>query len=232
MADEYIDYWEIGEYTDHFVARSRDLVGAHKLVDIEALRVEVGNRAARVKEELTRAGIERSRKRSGSGDVESFAVEGRREVERFWNFLGSLDEEIAHDRAAFFAGDKLGTLSTLKPADVKSKVIAVLHGFAAPLNKALPDHVKWRKKLEAVRDELTTALEGRGGAHSSAIKSTAQLVTAREQFLVTYNGVAKPLVRGLLAQLGRKEEYELFFGDLLANESATKAPTAAPPPPA
>jgi hypothetical protein len=52
----------------------------------------------------------------------------------------------------------------------------------------------------------------------------------REEFLNVYNGVAKPLVRGLLASLGKSAEYEHSFRDLQLNEEGrpTKTPPAPP----
>ena len=51
----------------------------------------------------------------------------------------------------------------------------------------------------------------------------------REEFLSVYNGVAKPLVRGL-ASLGKNTEYEHSFRDLQVNEEgrSTKTPPAPP----
>lgn len=65
----------------------------------------------------------------------------------------------------------------------------------------------------------------------AASKTTAGLSEAREEFLTLYNGVAKRLIQGVLIELGRKDEYELFFKDLLVNESgSTKKPAAEAPP--
>lgn len=46
---------------------------------------------------------------------------------------------------------------------------------------------------------------------------------ARESFLHVYNKVAKKLIAGLLADLGREREYELFFTDLTVNEGGSPA---------
>lgn len=232
MADEYIDYWEIGEYTDHFVARAEALVGASKLVDVALLRTEVRARAERVAAELKRAGITRSKKRGGSGDVEAATARGRKVIDRFWNHLGSLDdEEVRFDLAAFFPGEKLGALAALKPADVKAKLSSVLHGFAVPDNAKLSEHASWKKKITSALEDLVAALEGRLDAHGDVSQANTQLITARAEFLAYYNGVAKPLLRGLLNSVGRGAEYEQFFGDLLVNETGSRAP-AQPAPPA
>jgi len=35
--------------------------------------------------------------------------------------VGSLDDDVVFDKEAFFPGDKLGALSNLKPADLRSR---------------------------------------------------------------------------------------------------------------
>lgn len=231
MADEYIDYWEIGEYTDHFVKRAEALVKASRLVDVAVLRSEVQARADRVAAELKRAGVTRARKRGGAGDVETAAKNGRRAIEKFWNHLGSIDDEVRFDLAAFFAGGKLGALAALKPSDVKARLTSVLNGFAVPDNAKLPEHAAWKTKLQAAFNHLVAALDGKLDAHGDVLQASAELVAARADFLAYYNGVAKPLLRGLLNSLGRGAEYEQFFGDLLVNETSPRTPAQSDPPP-
>jgi hypothetical protein len=231
MADDYIDYWEVGEYAAHFLNASKQLVGASKLVDMEEVRTLVQHGADRVAVELQKTGIQRSARRRGGGTVEEANDAARKDVEKFHNYLNSLDDDLPLDRAAFFPGDKLGPISTFKPADMKAKLDEVLRGFAVPSHHGLPDRNKWKKRLEAARDGLADAIAGKSGARGASVQATTQLVQGREEFLGVYNGVAKPLVRGLLAHLGRKDEYNQFFADLLVNESGAATPgTPAPAP--
>ena len=80
---------------------------------------------------------------------------------------------------------------------------------------------------------LSIAITGKGDASADAFVATAELIAARKNFLHVYNRVAKPIVRGVLAHLGREDEFPLFFKDLTVNEGgsstpAQNAPTATP----
>lgn len=227
MADDYIDYLEVGEYGGHFVEEAQKLVGASKLVDVEELRTLIGNAVEKVAVELEAAGVKRSDMRTSRGSVETATEAARKEIDRFYSFLGSLDDDVKVDKAAFFPGNKLGALAALKPADLKGKLDDLARGFSAPANAALPDRAKWEQKLTGARDALGGALVGKGGARGLSIKSTAGLIAAREGFLKAYNGVAKRLIQGLLASLGREGEMKLFFSDLVVHESGkARAPSA------
>jgi hypothetical protein len=229
MSDKYINTFESVDYAEHFLAEALKLVGLSELVDIDQLRQAITLSKERVEAELTRAGITRSSRRIGRGSVGGVATAGRRTVRQFFRYLGTLDVPL--DLAAFFPGERLGSLSALKPADVKIKIDEVLKGFDAEIHAALPDRAKWKQRLEDARQQLADALEGHEGARSDSVRRTASLVTARENFLTTYNGVAKPLIRGLLTALGRKDEMHLFFKDLQVidtrppSEDADETPT-------
>lgn len=227
MPDSYIDYLEVGEYGGGFVKASEPLVGASALVDVAALRTKVADAVAKVDGELEKVGIRRGDLRTGRSGAGEAAEVGRKEIERFWHHLHTLDDGASADIEAFFPGNKLGALAALKPADVRSRLGEVLRGFAAPGNASLPDRPKWEQKLTAAHDALDAALGGKGTARAGAIQGTAGLIAAREEFLRVYNRVAKPVVRGLLAELGREGELRLFFPDLTANERSRKPSDAA-----
>jgi len=167
-----------------------------------------------VADELKKQGITRSDVHGGRKDVAALAEGLRKEIKRFHKHLGALDDGVKIDGTAFFAGGKLGKITTLKPADLVAKASKVLDGFDAAANAALPDGAKWKGKLTTARDALGAAVSGKGTAATQSIQRTAALVKAHEAFLATYNGVAKRLVYGLLVHLGRKSEYRLFFKDL------------------
>lgn len=218
MAREYFDSMECGEYADHFLTEGKKLVGLSKLVDVELLLALVGGAAAVVDGELAKQGIKRSEVRTGRADLEAQASAGRKELKRFFKHLGTLDDDVVVDRQAFFPGAREGNLSRLKPADVQKKIKRALEGFAAPANAALPDKAKWQSRLEKARDGLAKALDQKTSVVGMKIVQTAELSAARKSFLATYNGVAKPVVRGLLKQLGRERELKRFFKDLTVNE--------------
>jgi hypothetical protein len=118
----------------------------------------------------------------------------------------------------------LGNVSELKPADVKSRIAALLKGFDTTANKAVASVFgTWKQDLAAAHAALDTAVAGKGDAHGTSITGTAALVAARGSFLHVYNKVAKKLMAGLLADLGRESEYELFFKDLTVNEDGSPA---------
>jgi hypothetical protein len=218
MADLYIDLMECGEYADHLLTEGKKLVGLSKVVDVEALLTYVGGAAAVVDGELAKQGIKRSDVRTSRTDVEAQTEAGRKEIKRFYKHLGTLDDDVVVDRHAFFEGGKMGDVAKLKPADVQKKIKRALEGFAAPANAALPDKAKWQGRLEKARDALGTALDQKTSSVGTKIVQTAELQAARESFLVAYNNVAKPVVRGLLAQLGRERELKRYFKDLTVSE--------------
>lgn len=89
---------------------------------------------------------------------------------------------------------------------------------------ALPDGAKWKTRLEDAQSALVAALSGKGSSTGMTIQGTAALVSARQGFLVAYNGVAKKLIGGVLTSLGRKDDLRLYFKDLQVNESGRAKP--------
>lgn len=214
MADRYIDYFEVSQYGSYFVTEAAALVGASELVNIAALQQRVAAAVEAVVVELEKIGIRRSDLRIGQADVDAAVPAVRKELERFYNFLGGLEDEVKIDRESFFPGDRLGNLASLKPADLLARTDEVLRGFQAPDNAGVPERDKRKAKLESVRKTLADALGSSSANTHRVISATAGLAAARERFLGLYNGVAKPLVRAMLADLGRADEYTRFFFDL------------------
>jgi hypothetical protein len=217
MADRYIDYFEVSEYGSYFVTETAALVGASELVNIALLRERVAAAVEAVVVELEKIGIRRSDLPVGRDDLVTATPAVRKELERFYNFLGGLEDDVKIDRNAFFPGGELGNLVSLKPNDLLGSIDEVLGGFALPANAHLPECDKRKAKLESVRKALADALGTRSPAIHRTISATASLAAARERFLGLYNGVAKPLVRAILADLGRADEYLHFFLDLQVN---------------
>ncbi|TKD12163.1 hypothetical protein [Polyangium fumosum] len=229
MADTYIDYLECLEYGDFFLNEVQKLAGASALVDIVKLHDHVAGAMIGVAAELEKQGIKRSTVRVDRKEVEARSLALRKDVEKFYHYLGSLDEDVAHDADAFFPGGNQGSLAALKPADLAQKAGEILRGFSANANKDLPEAAKWRARIEGTQGALVGALAGKGTSSGHAIQGTTALVAARETFLVAYNGVAKRIVLGLLVSLGRKDELKLFFKDLQVNESRPSKAEADPP---
>jgi len=215
--DTHIDYFEVGEYGDHFVSESKKLDNETTLVNVPALRARVAAAVAAVHSELEKADITRSALRKGRDETSASSVVLRKEIEKFYSYLGSLDDDVAFDKEAFFPGDKLGNLSQLKPADLRSRADDILRGFNVTANTQLPNAATWKTKLEKARDAAASAVQGKGSSNTASIIGTAGLIAARERFLKIY-GVAKRLVRGALIDLERENEYRLFFADLQVNE--------------
>lgn len=226
MSDSYIDDFEVDEYGSHFVSTATVLIGASPLVNMQALIDLIALKTAAVRIELEKAGIKRSALRGGRGDTSAEVKKGRAEISKFWNFVNSLDEDVPVDKEAFFKGAKQGSISKLKAADLLAKLNQALQGFAADVNKNLPGGSAWQAKIGVARDTLATALAATGGAQGESRGATAALRTARDEFVEAYNNVAKKLVFGLLASLGRKNEYESFFKDLQVNEGKSKVKAA------
>ena len=122
----------------------------------------------------------------------------------------------------------MGDLGHLKPADLEAKAADVLRGFNTTKNKTITSLADWKTEIEAGRQTLANAISGKGSASGNAFVATAALIDARKNFLHAYNKVAKNIVRGLLAQLGRENEFHLFFKDLTVNEGGNTPPPAAP----
>lgn len=232
MADRYIDYWEVGEYGAYFVEHAEPLVDASPLVDVEHMRSMVAAAVAKVDSELERAGMQRSELRFGRGDSKTASTAACKVLRRFFHYLHSVDDTVEVDVDEFFAGGKLGELGRLKPADLKTRLDDTLRGFAVARNSALPEGETWKQELTAARDNLNAALASKGSARQQTRQGSRDLIDARLAFLDVYNGVAKPLIRGLLRSLGREHEYKLYFADLQTNEGTRPLTAAAPAEPA
>ena len=227
MADDYIDYLECLEYGEAFTSEVPKLAGASNLVDIAALTTYVTTAMQSVATELEKQGIKRSGVRIDRKEVELKTAAMRKALEKFYHYVGSLDDDAGADIEAFFEGGNLGSLAALKPADVAQRAADVIRGFAA--NTSLPDGAKWKTRLEDAQSALVGALAGKGSSTGTTIQGTAALVAARQGFLVAYNGVAKKLIGGVLTSLGRKDELRLYFKDLQVNESSRAKPADEPP---
>jgi hypothetical protein len=230
MADDNIDYLECLDYGDHFIKEVDELNGKSKLVDVGELKTYVASTVADVAIELEKQGIKRSGVRIDRKDVAAKTGALRKQLEKFHNHLGSLDDDQGYDIDAFFKGGNLGTISALKPADLGLYAGEVIRGFAADANKNLPDASKWKTRLEDAKSALGSAIADKSTSSGITIQGTVALVAARQAFLVAYNGVAKRLVQGILIQLDRKDELKLFFKDLQVNEDSTPVPAPAQAP--
>lgn len=236
MADRYIDYLEVGEYGDHFVSQSQKLDGLSPLVDVPALRQKVQAAIDATDAELGNIGVHRGALRTDRDAAALAASEGKDMIQRFYYTLLGLPKSSGADVEAFFPGRLLGELAGLKPDDVKGRLNTLLKGFDTQANQAAAAALgSWKQDLQAGRDQLAAALAGKGGSQGTSITGTAALNTAREAFLRVYNKVAKKLVAGLLADLGREEELKLFFKDLAVQEGGkakkSSTDTGAQPPP-
>lgn len=231
MADDYIDYLECLEYGEFFISEVRKLARASNLVDVDAIAAYVGSAMQSMATELEKQGVNRSGVRIDRRDVEVKTVAMRKALEKFYHYLGSLDDDADLDIAAFFEGGNMGTLAALKPADVAQRANEVIRGFAS--NTSVPDGARWRTRLEEAQSALVGALSGKGSSTGTSIQGTAALVAARQNFLLAYNGVAKKIIGGVLASLGQKDELRLYFKDLQVNESSRPKNTPEQPlPPA
>jgi hypothetical protein len=222
MADRYIDYAEVSEYGRFFVREVRVLVGASPLVDMEALAQRVLAAVEAVEAEVYRAQMHGSGFRVQRGDSQSATRRLRDQLRRFHYHLKTLPSG-GFDFDAFFANGKLDGVHRLKPADLVARADYALTGFTVPANSALPGAQQWQATLQDARDALAAATSGRQHARNDALIASTDMVAARERFLELYNGVAKPLVRGVLRDLGRADEYRRFFRDLQVNESGRPA---------
>lgn len=228
--DRYIDAFEVSEYGSYFYEQSTRLVKTSNLVDVEALRNALQEKQRAVEREREAAGLVRSGLRQNQQGAGETFTQLRDELTRFYNYLGSVDPgECKVDVAAVFPGGTLGGLGQMKPADLKAHADRVLGGFALPAHQSLPNREKWQTRLTKARDGLASALSSKNEQQNTKLESTGKLGAAREEFLSVYNAVAKPLVRGLLASLGKGAEYEHYFRDLQVNEEGRPTKTAPAP---
>lgn len=221
MPDTYIDYFEVDEYGGHFIEESKKLIGLDPIVNIVELSAYLAGVIEKVKRERKAAGLTKT-----TDSNTNAADKLRGNLSRFFNRLHSFDEEITVDISAFFQGGVLGNISQLKDSDVKAKTEKVLLGFEADRNKKFPDREDWLEKLTRGRDALDEEIKIKTAKRNEVATTTAALSSAREEFLTAYNGVAKPIIRGLLKKLGRSEEFNLFFKDMQVNEGPRAAKTA------
>jgi hypothetical protein len=235
MTDRYIDYFEVSEYGNNFCQQAVTLVGASDLCAVDKVIARVLGAVLAVEAERDKAGMKRSALRTGRGDTAAAEEQLRGQIRRFYHHLHSLPETVVFDFEAFFPGKQLNDLTHLKSADLQGRAADVLRGFNAEINKPVADFASWRKDLEAAHAALAEALGGKGGAVTNAVVATSALIKARSRFLEVYNGVAKPMIRGVLNDLGRGDQMRLFFKDLAVNEGGRKgggAEEEAPTPPA
>ena len=226
MADDYIDYFEIAEYTDHFVTTGKPLIGTSKVVDVAALIELLAGKAEVVEGLLEKQGVKRGGNRADKATVAKAMSALQSEIRKLHSYLGSLDEDEPFDFNAFFPGQNLGPISQLKPADLLQYTNAILRAFDAPANASFAGKDARKTKLESAAGALSDAIGGKDTGRLASILGTAELVAARKDWLDHY-GAAKRVVSGLLGILGRKDELRLFFKDLQVNEAS--APGEAPP---
>lgn len=220
MADDYIDYLECREYGNHFCNEAKNLIGASALGDIGALITHLQSHIGAVTTELGKQGIEKSGTRVNRQEAEAKSSALRAQITKFHHYLSSLDDNIPFDMEAFFKKGMLGDIAKQKPADLIEKAAQILRGFEAPGNSALPEADKWKTKLQAAEDQLSTATLGKSTHSGQHIRATKELIAARQAFLKAYNRVAKPIVRAVLVSLEREHEMPLYFKDLAVNEEA------------
>jgi len=216
--DTYIDYNEVSEYGRPLVSALALLVGLSEFVDAAKLAAFISSKVDAVETELQKARNDRSELRGERNDTAETDEAVRDTVTRFYHHLRSLPKSTNVDFNAFFPGNIMGDLSSMKPADLERKAADTLRGFDTDKNKTITSLATWKVELEDTRSALADALAGKGDATGKAFVATAALTDARKSFLHAYNKVAKPIVRGLLNQLGRGNELPLFFKDLAVNE--------------
>jgi hypothetical protein len=216
MADTYFDDDEVSEYGEFLYSESKKLEGRSEIFHIAKLRELLRSALDVFQKERTAA--------AGTLDVvrkdATTATEETRDVlTRFYSFLGSLKKGSA-DVGSFFKGGKLGDLQRLKPADVQTKLETVMLGFETKDNQSFKDREDWKKELTTALSDLKLSLETKDSKRTDATRNTALKTAAYDYFLIIYNQVAKPAIAGILAELSRSDEYDLFFKDRQVKESS------------
>lgn len=225
MPDRHIDIHEVSEYGRYFADTSVDLVGASALVDMQLLRQRV---LAVVEEAERHAGTieaKRSTVRGGRGNTGVASARMASNVRRFRHHVLAQPEDAGIDPAAFFPGGYV-TPAKRKPADLLVQGRGVLAGFEAPGNGNLPNATEWKATFEVSCQALAEALAGKHGAAHVATKGTAEQAESRRKFLAVYNGMAKRLVRVVLQDIGRPQDFRRYFLDLQVNEGGPGVPEA------
>jgi hypothetical protein len=218
MPDRHINYGEISEYGKQFIDQLPTVAGQSELVDVAKLGALVSSAMLAVETELQKTTDDRSDLRGDRTETVDASAALRDNVSRFYYHLRSLPKTTDFDFDALFPGQTLGDLGHLKPADLVSKAADVLRGFDTPKNKNVAAFASWKTDITTTCQTLSDAISGKSKTSGKAFVATAALVDKRKNFLHAYNKVAKPIIRGLLAQLNRENEYELFFKDLSVNE--------------
>jgi hypothetical protein len=222
--DTYIDNHEGVLYGRYFHRHSEPLVGASNVFNVGVLREIVLLRAENLHTAMTVADSPRSVVRTGRTEVDVASDEVLDRLRRFYYFLQSLPDSANVDVGAFFANRRLGNLSQQKPEDMMSRAETVLRGFTTPSSARVPNGVVWQTEIVDARTALADALVGKLGAANSTSTAVGSVARARAELLHVYNKVAKPAIRGLLAELGREGELRLYFRDLQVNEGRPRPP--------
>jgi hypothetical protein len=217
--DRYIDYREVSQYGRYFFERVAELIGLSPLVDVEALRQLVLAAVVAVEAGMLGTDTQKSSLRTERGGTEASGETLADVLRRFYLYLQSLPPQVSYDLAAFFPSGRIGPVGSLKAEDLLSRADDVLRGFAMPANASLPDTATWQVEITVARANLAGAISGKLGAAQGASGATESLGQARERFLHVYLKVARPLIRGLLAELGRAHELRRFFRDMQVQES-------------
>jgi hypothetical protein len=217
--DRYIDYREVSQYGRYFVDRVVELIGASPLVDVEALRQRVLAAVVAVEVGLLGTDTQKSSLRTERGGTEASAETLGDALRRYYAHLQSLPPQVSYDLTAFFPAGKIGPVGSLKAEDLLSRADDVLRGFMMPANALLPGAATWQTEIVVAHANLAGAIGGKLSAAHGASGATGSLAQARERFLRVYHKVARPLIRGLLAELGREQELRRFFRDMQVQES-------------
>ena len=212
--DRYIDYREVSLYGRYFLERVLELVGASPMLDVELLRQKVLAKIVVVEDEQRGTNAQRSSLRTERGGTEESAEALADSLRRFHLYVQSLPAQVSIDLAAFFPSGNLGTVSGISPENLLMRADEVLRGFVAPANAEVPELAPWEVEIAANRLVLADAISGKHGAIHDTTGATSSLVQARRDFLHVYQKVARPLIRGLLAELGREHELRRYFRDM------------------
>ena len=222
--DSYIDSPEAVQYGRYFFLHIEPLIGASEVFNVEALRQKVRLKYQAIEAGMMVTNTPRSVVRTGRSAVDDASDDLLGRLRRFYHYLQSLPDEANVDVAAFFAGGKLGNLSQYKPEDMLDRGDAVVRGFAAPTSAGMPNAAEWQAEIVLSTETLTAAINDKLGAANTSSTATSSLARARQEFLHVYNKVAKPAIRGLLAELGREHELRLYFRDMQVNEGRPRTP--------
>ena len=221
MSDSYIDVFEVDEYSRYFLEQSIVLIGASQLVSVEAVRERVRAKMEAVAREILAIGLQRSGLRTSRSDTGDAYEKMLDAVRRFHRYLQSLPSGTVIDIAAFFPGGYVGTRR--KAADLLAQGKQLLIGFEAPANTSFPAVAEWKTTFTVACVDLEQAVVDKGSARRMTASTTSSLQEARLQFVAVYNGLAKRLVRAVLQDIGRENEFRSFFLDLQVNEDGSPA---------